>query len=198
MMGYDWEFDSSVDFAPKHYRMNKYKECEELGKQIKDETSAVAYLTAFQYIEYLSNNHLDEIYNWQILVGYEEMALSTIKSKEAIIKWIEYPSNHKLWKRGFDLLRDTEKKVDEYIRTSTYVTAIFDFNERMERLNKEYAKCPTKKYGTLSHTLYWVKDPMLKRKIREIVLPRVECMEDEDRIYILQMCGVLELYDYRG
>ena len=33
-MGYDWEFDGSVDFAPPHYRAEKYIECENYGKKM--------------------------------------------------------------------------------------------------------------------------------------------------------------------
>lgn len=56
-MIYNWEFDDSVDFAPPHYRKSKYQKVEQLGKQIINEATALEYLEAFQYIEYLSKYH---------------------------------------------------------------------------------------------------------------------------------------------
>ena len=47
------EFDDSVDFAPPHYRKSKYQEVEQLGKQIINEATALEYLEAFEYVEYL-------------------------------------------------------------------------------------------------------------------------------------------------
>ena len=52
-MIYNWEFDDSVDFAPPHYRKSKYQEIEQLGKQIINEATALEYLEAFEYVEYL-------------------------------------------------------------------------------------------------------------------------------------------------
>ena len=53
-MRYNWEFDDSVDFAPPHYRKSKYQEVEQLGKQITNEATALEYLEAFEYVEYLA------------------------------------------------------------------------------------------------------------------------------------------------
>ena len=53
-MKYNWEFDDSVDFAPPHYRKSKYQKVEQLGKQIINEATALEYLEAFEYIEYLA------------------------------------------------------------------------------------------------------------------------------------------------
>ena len=53
-MRYNWEFDDSVDFAPPHYRKSKYQKVEQLGKQIINEATALEYLEAFEYIEYLA------------------------------------------------------------------------------------------------------------------------------------------------
>ena len=105
---YDWEFDGSVDFAPLPYREQKYKECRELGKLIEDEKTALEYLDAFHYVDYLAENHMNEIPFYNELVGYEEMALSFLKSKEALWKWIVYPAQHKIWKAQFDKLREEE------------------------------------------------------------------------------------------
>lgn len=52
-MIYNWEFDDSVDFAPPHYRKSKYQKVEQLGKQIINEATALEYLEAFEYVEYL-------------------------------------------------------------------------------------------------------------------------------------------------
>ncbi len=53
-MRYNWEFDDSVDFAPPHYRKSKYQKVEQLGKQIINEATALEYLEAFEYVEYLA------------------------------------------------------------------------------------------------------------------------------------------------
>ena len=53
-MRYNWEFDDSVDFAPPHYRKSKYQKVEQLSKQIINETTALEYLEAFEYVEYLA------------------------------------------------------------------------------------------------------------------------------------------------
>ena len=53
-MIYNWEFDDSVDFAPPHYRKSKYQKVEQLGKQIINEATALEYLEAFEYVEYLA------------------------------------------------------------------------------------------------------------------------------------------------
>ncbi len=52
-MIYNWEFDDSVDFAPPHYRKSKYQKVEQLSKQIINEATALEYLEAFEYVEYL-------------------------------------------------------------------------------------------------------------------------------------------------
>lgn len=52
-MRYNWEFDDSVDFAPPHYRKSKYQKVEQLSKQITNEATALEYLEAFEYVEYL-------------------------------------------------------------------------------------------------------------------------------------------------
>lgn len=49
-MIYNWEFDDSVDFAPPHYRKSKYQKVEQLSKQIINETTALEYLEAFEYV----------------------------------------------------------------------------------------------------------------------------------------------------
>lgn len=49
----NWEFDDSVDFAPPHYRKSKYQKVEQLSKQIINEATALEYLEAFEYVEYL-------------------------------------------------------------------------------------------------------------------------------------------------
>lgn len=46
----NWEFDDSVDFAPPHYRKSKYQKVEQLSKQIINETTALEYLEAFEYV----------------------------------------------------------------------------------------------------------------------------------------------------
>ena len=53
-MIYNWEFDDSVDFAPPHYRKSKYQKVEQLSKQIINEATALEYLEAFEYVEYLA------------------------------------------------------------------------------------------------------------------------------------------------
>ena len=53
-MRYNWEFDDSVDFAPPHYRKSKYQKVEQLSKQITNEATALEYLEAFEYVEYLA------------------------------------------------------------------------------------------------------------------------------------------------
>lgn len=190
-MGYDWEFDGTVDFAPPNYRMEKYKECEELGKQIKDEESAIKYLEAFHYVDYLADKCIDEIDNWQTLIRYEELALSMLKSDVATFKWIVYPSQHKMWKEEFHYLRDAEKDVEKSISTSTYMDEIYKFNKKYAKINKE-----NDKYGYIGHTLYWVKDVILKLNIREKLT--YTHMTRDERLEYLRMYGVVMPHDYNS
>lgn len=108
-MIYNWEFDDSVDFAPPHYRKSKYQKVEQLSKQIINEATALEYLEAFQYVAYLSKYH--KIDNLPMMCVFQTIALSMLKSKEAIFKWIIYPSRHKIWKQEFDYIRELEQKV---------------------------------------------------------------------------------------
>ena len=188
-MGYDWEFDGSVDFAPPNYRMEKYKKCEELGKQVKDEESAIAFLEAFKYVDYLANNYLSEIKNWQTLIGYEEMSLSMLKSKEAIFKWVLYPSQHQMWKAEFNYLRGMEKYVETCIDICRYMEYILAFNEKYSKINKE-----NDQYSYGKHTLYWVKDVVLKIHIREKL--NFTHMAKKERVPYLTKYGVVIPEDY--
>lgn len=188
-MGYDWEFDGSVDFAPPNYRMEKYKECEKLGEKVKDEESAIEFLEAFHYVEYLADQYLNEIKNWQTLIGYEELSLSLLKSKEATFKWIVYPSQHKMWKQEFNYLRDMEKDVGKDVSIPTYMKYILKFNEKYSKINKENAEL---NYGR--HTLYWVKDIILKMNIRKEL--NFTHMKKAERIEYLTKYGVTIPEDY--
>ena len=99
----NWEFDDSVDFAPPHYRKSKYQKVEQLGKQIINEATALEYLEAFEYVAYLSKYH--KIDNLPMMCVFQTIALSMLKSKQAIFKWIIYPNRHKIWKQEFDYIR---------------------------------------------------------------------------------------------
>lgn len=188
-MGYDWEFDGSVDFAPPHYRKQKYEECEELGKQVVDEESAIKYLEAFKYIDYLANHYLNEIENWQTLIGYEELSLSLLKSKEGVFKWIVYPSQHQMWKEEFDYLRGMEKDVEKSVDISTYMNYILTFNIKYQEINKM-----NKEFSYAGHSLYWVQDAILKIHIRQRL--NYTHMPKNERIEYLKMYGVTIPEDY--
>ena len=107
-MIYNWEFDDSVDFAPPYYRKSKYQKVEQLSKQIINEATALEYLEAFEYIEYLSKYH--KIDNLPMMCVCERIALNMLKTDEAIFKWITYPNRHKIWKQEFDYIRELEQK----------------------------------------------------------------------------------------
>lgn len=193
-MGYDWEFDGSVDFAPPSYRMEKYKECEEAGTKMlnsKKEEDALAYLDIFKYIDYLADSHLKEIYNWQKLVGFEEMALTLLKSREAIFKWVIYPQQFAMWKEEFNHLRELEKQVDKSISTSTYKELIKQFNTKFKKINTQ-----NHKYGFAKHTLYWVQSYAIKEKIRQTL--DYKSLDKNEKIAYLKIYGVVEPRDYYG
>lgn len=161
-MGYNWEFDGSVDFAPPHYRKSKYEEAKRLGRKINDEKSALKYLEAYEYIKYLAKTH--QIDNIKDMQTYEMIALSMLKSKEAIFKWITYPNQKRIWAYEFKHIRELEQKViNKQFDIDEFKQIIKDFNNKWKETNK---KC--KKYGFRNHTLYWIKDIILKSKIKEI------------------------------
>lgn len=108
-MIYNWEFDDSVDFAPPHYRKSKYQKVEQLSKQIINETTALKYLEAFEYVKHLAKYH--KIDNLPMMCVCERIALNMLKSDEAIFKWIIYPNRCKIWKQEFDYIRELEQKV---------------------------------------------------------------------------------------
>ena len=162
-MIYNWEFDDSVDFAPPHYRKSKYQKVEQLSKQIINEATALEYLEAFEYIEYLSKYH--KIDNLPMMCVYQIKALGMLKSKEAIFKWITYPSRHIMWKRQFHYIRELEKKViDGQLDINRYAKIIKKFNNEWTKNNED-----NKKYGFQPHTLYWVKNKQLKYKIKDLI-----------------------------
>lgn len=80
-MIYNWEFDDSVDFAPPHYRKSKYQKVEQLSKQIINEATALEYLEAFEYVEYLvCLLQKDAIKLWQLLIyGFEVKFINSKK-----------------------------------------------------------------------------------------------------------------------
>lgn len=53
----DWEFDGSVNFAPKEYREEKFQEAKQLSEQIIDESSAEEFLQALDYLKYLNDDY---------------------------------------------------------------------------------------------------------------------------------------------
>ena len=194
-MGYDWEFDGSVDFAPPHYRLEKYKECENIGdKMLKEPTeeNALEYLQAFHYINYLADTYLNEIEHWNKLVGCEEMALSLLESDEAIFKWITYPQQFKEWKQGFDKLRNTEKQVNQSVSASVFKELIHQFNTKYKNINKQ-----NNKYHFAGHSLYWIQSHKVKYLIRDLL--DFKDMDKKSRIEYLEMYGAVDYsVDYRG
>ena len=193
---YDWEFDGSVNFAPYEYRMKKYEECEELGDKIKDEDTAVKYLKAFSYIDYLSSSHFNEIPNWNILVGYEEMALSLLTSKEKVFEYVIYPQQHQEWKEKFDNLRDMESKVMKKETTMTieeYQRQVLNFNKHVTLINKANKEIYNSQL--MPHNLYWVNNRILKHDMRK----RLDFPQDfDEKIDFLELHGVLNhQVDYR-
>jgi hypothetical protein len=191
---YDWEFDGSVDFAPLPYRKSKYKNCKKLGEQIKDEETALEYLDAFHYVDYLAENHMNEIPCYNELVAYEEMALSMLKSKEALWKWIVYPAQHKIWKQSFDNLRAEEKKIlnKEYdISVEEYIQKVKDFNTKVKEKNQENQI----EYGVRhTHNLFWVRDMMLKHDMRKALMPFPK--DFNEKIDYLELYGVSRKEDW--
>lgn len=192
---YDWEFDGSVDFAPLPYREKKYKECRELGKLIEDEKTALKYLDAFHYVDYLAENHMNEIPFYNELVGYEEMALSFLKSTEALWKWVVYPVQHKIWKAQFDKLREEEKDViskEHHLSITEYIQKVKDFNEAVKNINEENKKEYGVKYNT--HNLYWVRDIILKHDMRKELSPFPK--DFNEKIKYLTLYGVTRKEDW--
>ena len=192
---YDWEFDGSVDFAPYDYRIGKYKECKALGEKIEDEESALAYLKSFKYVDYLAENHMNEITCYNELVGYEEMALSLIESKEAIYEWIVYPIQHKIWKENFDRLREEEKDVlnkDTDITVEQYIDKVVHFNNATKSINEANKKEYDVKHN--SHNLYWVRDFMLKHEMRKLLMPFPK--DFHEKIKYLELNGVTRKEDW--
>lgn len=162
-MIYNWEFDDSVDFAPPHYRKSKYQKVEQLGKQIINEATALEYLEAFEYVEYLSKYH--KIDNLPMMCVFQTIALSMLKSKEAIFKWIIYPNRHKIWKQEFDYIRELEQKViNKQLDIYRYAKIIKSFNNKWTIMNKD-----NQKYGFQNHTLYWIKNKQLKYKMKDLI-----------------------------
>lgn len=194
-MGYDWEFDGSVDFAPPKYRAEKYIECENCGKKMleqQSEESALSYLDKFHYVNYLADNHLNEIKNWQQLVGFEEMALSLLQSDDATFKWIVYPQQTSMWRMEFDKLRETEKKVGKSVSPSEFKELIYQFNTKYKKLNEQ-----NKKYKYGGHTLYWIQSGLVKNKIRELL--DFKDLDKSEKISYLEMYGAIDYkVDYRG
>ena len=101
----DWEFNGSVNFAPKKLQEEKFQEAKQLSEQIIDESSAEEFLQALDYLKYLNDDYDER------LIDEEEYALSMLKSNEAIFKWITYPSNSRMHKQMFKELKDMEKNV---------------------------------------------------------------------------------------
>ena len=194
-MGYDWEFDGSVDFAPPKYRAEKYLECENIGKKMleqQSEENALLFLDKFHYVSYLADNHLNEIKNWQQLVGFEEMALSLLQSDDATFKWIVYPQQASMWRIEFDKLRETEKEVGKSISPSEFKELIYQFNTKYKKLNEQ-----NKKYKHGKHTLYWIQSGLVKNKIRDLL--DFKDLDKNEKISYLEMYGAVDYkVDYRG
>ena len=135
-MIYNWEFDDSVDFAPPHYRKSKYQKVEQLSKQIINEATALEYLEAFEYVAYLSKYH--KIDNLPMMCVFQTIALSMLKSKEAIFKWITYPNRYRIWKQEFDYIRELEQKViDKELDIDKYAKIIKSFNNKWTKMNED-------------------------------------------------------------
>ena len=163
----DWEFDGSVDFAPPHYRKEKYEEAERF--EITDEESAKEYINLMDYLHYLHGD--DEYYdnqghnidNWEQMLQKEAQAWELIKDEEFIYRNITYDLHHKIWRAGFDYLRSLESPVIRgEISKKQYSIMITEFNNAMKPLNKH-----ADKYGLIGHTLYWIQNRPLQVEMKK-------------------------------
>lgn len=141
----DWEFNGSVNFAPKKLQEEKFQEAKQLSEQIIDESSAEEFLQALDYLKYLNDDYDER------LIDEEEYALSMLKSNEAIFKWITYPSNSQMHKQMFKELKDMEKDVafnggDVY----EFVKKIDEFDAKIDEWNKD-----NEKYKIMCFAKYW-------------------------------------------
>ena len=164
-MGYDWEFDGSVDFAPPRYRQEKYEECKKLGAQIKDEKTALKFLKKFDYVKYLAIDchHANEISNWEDLCNQYGKALLHLKSDKQKFIHITYPLQHRKWRTMFDYLRSKERDVlHKRYDMDKYMEEITTFNSILRDINTTCHK-----YNIIGHTLYWVQSGLLKNQIKK-------------------------------
>ena len=154
----DWEFDGSVNFAPKELQKEKFQEAKQLSKQVIDESSAEEFLQALDYLKYLNDDYDER------LIDEEEYALSMLKSNEAIFKWITYPSNSRMHKQMFKELKDMEKNVafnggDVY----EFVKKIDEFNIKIDEWNKD-----NDRYDRMCFSRYWFSYAPVMHEVKAI------------------------------
>lgn len=166
----DWEFDGSVNFAPPQYRKQKYEEAENF--HVKDEETAKQYIELMKYIHYLhgdnpywvSQGHKGHnIDNYEQMLRKENEAWKLIQDEKFIFKNITYELHHKIWKAGFDYLRNLEPEViNNNISKKEYAIIIKKFNDTIKPLNQQ-----AHEHGLIEHTPYWIKSQPLKIAMRK-------------------------------
>lgn len=151
----DWEFE--MNFAPAEYRKEQYKKAEDF--EIVDEETAIEYIKHMSYLHYLHASH--EIDNWDEMVKKENYAWNFIEDQKTIYEYIIRPQHHKIWKAGFDELRDDEKKVSKGLMPiKLFKVKILEFEKIIEPFQKE-----AEKYGFMKQEDYWCKNKFLQSKL---------------------------------
>lgn len=188
--------------APFKYRMRFYKRTEELGKKIVDEKSAILFLLKFNKAYSITDN-VDEIFNFDTLVRFEQKALKILELQEKKFGSEPFLQRHSIWIQENNRLNKLESEVlNNNFPLEDYMELLKDVNGKVDELNEDYNRIYNTNLGF--HSQYWVQNNLLRSKIREkLNIPKSkkgihrkdkDIIDNWDRLVLY---GILDVSDYR-
>lgn len=195
-------FDKKKEPTSYKYRRNYYKRTEEFGEKIVNEQSAILFLLRFNRAYSLTDD-VDEIFNYDTLVKYEQKALRILEKQELKFGSKPFLERHRIWIQKSRRLSELESDVlNNNFPLKDYMELIKDFNGKVDELNEDYNKIYNLNIGL--HSTYWVQNDLLRSKIRETLnIPKSKMgIIKKDKAIIdnwdkLVLYGILEVSDYR-
>ena len=196
-------FDKKKEPPSYRYRMKYYKDTEEYGEKIINGQSAIIFLLRFNIAYYFTGN-VDEIFNYDILVKFEQIALKILEKQELKFGSKPFLQRHSKWLQKSRRLVELESEVlNNNFPLKEYMELLKDYNGKVDELNEDYMKIYNLNMGF--HSTYWVQNNLLRSKIREelnIPKSKVVGIHRKEKAIIdnwdkLVLYGILEVSDYR-